>query len=363
MVQATETGRPQGGLGRLDGLVLGEGMVEATGWLLHPETAIDAVRLRIDGTGIGPVPVGERPDVAATFPSVPHAGRSAFRVRGGFAPARADALLRVESLGLAQGRVVVTAEEYWPAGGVPAVPTPDAAMMERVSAGRDAGWFNRAGLGIAAQLLAAVRRHLPAAAGVPRLLDWGSGPARATRFMPLLWPGLFPVGCDIDEAAIAWCQANVPGGIFHATDPFPPLPYPDAAFDAVVAASVMTHLTWPVQRRWLAEIRRVLAPGGVFVASVHGPLAALPLPAAERAAFARDGLLDGTRDARLDGIAPADYYRATYQTEAFTRARWGRVLAVRDYIAGGLGNWQDLVVLQRTGEPRGAALAGWLGRG
>lgn len=362
MVLATEAGRPQGGLGCLDGLVLADGMVEAAGWLLHPDTAIDAVGLRIDGTGIGQGAVGERPDVAATFPSVPHAGRSAFRVRGAFAPARADALLRVESFGLARGRVVVTAEEYWPAGGVPAVPTPEAAMMERVSAGRDADWFNRAGLGIAAQLLAAVRRHLPQEVAVPRLLDWGSGPARATRFMPLLWPGLFPVGCDIDAAAIAWCRAHVPGGIFHATDPFPPLPYPDAAFDAVVAASVMTHLTWPVQRRWLAEIRRVLAPGGVFVASVHGPLAALPLPEAERATLARDGLLDGTRDDRLDGIAPAGYYRATYQTEAFTRAQWGRVLTVREYVAGGLGNWQDLVVLRRDAGAWGRGLAGVLGR-
>ena len=352
-------GQPQGGLGCLDGVALGDGAVEVAGWLLHPQNEIDTVVLRIDGQEIGAAPVGDRPDVAATFPAVPHAGRSAFRIRGPFRPARADALLRVESLGLAQDHPVVSAEEYWPAAGVPAVPTPDAAMMERVSAGRDADWFNRAGLGIAAQLLAAVRRHLPATVAVPRLLDWGSGPARATRFMKLLWPGLVPVGCDIDAAAIAWCQAHVPGGLFHATDPYPPLPYPDAAFDAVVAASVMTHLTWPVQRRWLQEIRRVLAPGGVFVASVHGPLAALPLPAAERAELARTGLLDGTRDDRLDGIAPAGYYRATYQTEVFTREHWGRVLAVRDYVAGGLGNWQDLVVLQRDASRRGGGFARW----
>ncbi len=355
-MQRNDAGQPAGALGCLDGLSVRDGTAAAAGWLLHPDHPIDTVRLRIDGVVLGEAPVTARPDVAATFPAVAHAGCSAFRVQGAFAAAPADRLLHVETLGLAQGRTVATAEEYWPEGGVPPVPTPEAAMMERVSAGRDAAWFNRAGLGIAAQLLAAVRRHLPPAT-TPRLLDWGCGPARATRFMPLLWRGLQPVGCDIDAAAIAWCRANVPGGTFHATGPFPPLPFADGAFDAVVAASVMTHLAWPVQQRWLAEIRRVLAPGGVFVASVHGPLAALPLPPARRAELERRGLVDGTRDARLDGIAPDDYYRATYQTEAFTRRNWGRVLTPRLYRAGGLGNWQDLVVLQREAAPRR-----WFGR-
>ena len=110
----------------------------------------------------------------------------------------------------------------------------------------------------------------------------------------------------------------------------------------------MTHLAGEVQVRWLAEIRRVLAPSGVLVASVHGPLAAVTLPAAQRAVLARDGLLDGTPDPRLDGIAPAGYYRATYQTEAHTRRLWARGFTVRDWRAGGLANWQDLVVLRRN---------------
>ena len=237
-------------------------------------------------------------------------------------------LLRVEAIGLAGGRPVIATEEYWPSGGVPAVPSPGAALMERVSAGSDAARFDRAGLNIAAQLLAAVRAHLPGVA-VPRVLDWGCGPARATRFMPRLWPGLRPVGCDIDAEAIAWCRANLADADFHATAPFPPLPFADGAFDAVVAASVMTHLAGPVQLRWLDEIRRVLAPSGVLVASVHGALAAVVLPAEQRAALARDGLLDGTRDPRLDGIAPVGYYRATYQTEAHTRRLWTRGFTVR----------------------------------
>ena len=353
MAGMDEAGEPARGLGCLDALVLRGGMAEASGWLLHPATPITAVRLRLDGVLVGESPVLDRPDVAAAFATVPHAARAGFRVRGPVANIPADRPLRVESIGLAHGHAVVAAEEYWPAAGLPPVPTPDAALMERVSAGVEPGWFNRAGYSIAAQLLAAVRRHLPARIAVPRLLDWGCGPARATRFMPQIWPGLRPAGCDIDAAAIAWCRANIPGGQFAVTDPFPPLPFPDGAFDAVVAASVMTHLGWDLQLRWLTEIRRVLAPGGVFAASLHGPLAAVPRPAAEHAALLRDGRLDAGHDARLDGIAPADYYRAIYQTEAATRAAWDAVLRVREYRAGGLGNWQDLVVLQRAPARRG----------
>lgn len=324
--------------------MLADGEILASGWLLHPEYPIDAVRLRVDGVTVGEAAVVGRPDVAAAFAPVAHAAESGFQVRGRFL-ATTDPL-RIEVIGVAGGRAVIATEEYWPGGDLPPVPAPRPALMERVSGTRDPARFDRAGLCIAAQLLAAVRSHLPAVP-VPRLLDWGCGSARATRFLPALWPGLRPVGCDIDAEAIEWCAAHVAQADFHVTTPYPPLPFADGSFDAVVAASVMTHLTGPMQLRWLEEIRRVLAPSGVFVASVHGPLAATTLPEADRATLAREGLLDRTRDTRLDGIAPDGYYRATYQTEAYTRREWQRGFVIRAYRAGGLNNWQDLVVLQR----------------
>ena len=341
-------------LGRLDWLNRSDGAVEVSGWLLHPDHPIDRVELRLDDALLGSGAVVARPDVAATFPAVAHAEAAGFRIRG--TAAAGGALLHVATQGLAGGRAVIAAEEYWPAAAIAPPARPDAALMERVSAGQDGARFDRAGIDIAAQLLAAVRRHWSGAAP-PRLLDWGCGPARATRFFAPLWPGVQPVGCDIDAEAIAWAAAHVAGARFVATAPFPPLPFADGAFDAVLAASVMTHLPAPVQRRWLAEIRRVLAPGGVFVGSVHGTLAALPLAAAERATLARRGLLDSTPDARLDGIAPQNYYRATWQTEAFTRRHWRSGFRCCEYREGGLGNWQDLVVLRR----QGSALR-WLGR-
>lgn len=43
-----------------------------------------------------------------------------------------------------------------------------------------------------------------------------------------------------------------------------PLPYPDAALDAVFAEEVIEHVDWPDAQAFLAEARRALRPGGVL---------------------------------------------------------------------------------------------------
>lgn len=46
------------------------------------------------------------------------------------------------------------------------------------------------------------------------------------------------------------------------------LPFPDAAFDAVVANHMLYHV--PDRRKAIAEVRRVLKPGGTFFAATNG---------------------------------------------------------------------------------------------
>src|SRR5581483_5218767 len=110
--------------------------------------------------------------------------------------------------------------------------------------------------------------------------------------------------------------------------------------DIVIATSVFTHLSRERQAMWLGEIRRVLAADGLLLASVMGSYAAgLGRPARlgaqrpgsllARAALARRlgrlhraGIVDEYRDNHLDGIAPPDYYRATFQTLRYTRRAW-----------------------------------------
>lgn len=104
-----------------------------------------------------------------------------------------------------------------------------------------------------------------------RALDFGCGAGRVLRhFLPEAEVGDF-YGCDIDAPSIEWLNQylNPPfkGAVAQEA---PPLPYGDASFDLVWAASVFTHLS-DLWSAWLLELHRVLAEDGVLIASFLGP--------------------------------------------------------------------------------------------
>jgi SAM-dependent methyltransferase len=193
------------------------------------------------------------------------------------------------------------------------------------------------------------------------MLDWGCGCGRVTAHF--LADGRIGEvhGVDIDGEATAWCQVALPGGRFQQTGAYPPLPFPDGHFDLVVAYSVFTHLPLELQRSWLREMRRVLTPGGLLLATVHGEFAALfnfpirdPQSLLERARLSwgrrpviDGGIVDSIPDHALDGIAPDGYYRSVFQTRRLTIREWSRILDVVEFRDAGVGNFQDLVVLRK----------------
>jgi SAM-dependent methyltransferase len=103
---------------------------------------------------------------------------------------------------------------------------------------------------------------LVAAVGVGKqVLDLGCRSGALTRHF---LDGNEVVGMDVDSAALAKAaalgiepvQANVEE----------PLPFEDERFDAVVAGELFEHLRFP--DALVAEVRRVLRPGGVLAGSV-----------------------------------------------------------------------------------------------
>jgi SAM-dependent methyltransferase len=74
------------------------------------------------------------------------------------------------------------------------------------------------------------------------------------------------VGVDIDRDAVELFRSRL-GLEAHWLDiDHDPLPFPDAAFDVVVCTEVLEHVRFP--SAGLAEMRRVLRPGGRIVGSV-----------------------------------------------------------------------------------------------
>jgi SAM-dependent methyltransferase len=94
-----------------------------------------------------------------------------------------------------------------------------------------------------------------------RVLDLGCRSGALTRH---LLAGNTVVGLDVDRAALA--KARTLGIDTVEADVEEPLPFPDASFDAVVCGELLEHLRFPDEV--VAEIRRVLRPGGVLVGSV-----------------------------------------------------------------------------------------------
>lgn len=102
-------------------------------------------------------------------------------------------------------------------------------------------------------------------------LDFGCGWGRIGRFFLRDFAAERMVGVDIDPDMVAFCaSANLPGQ-FGAIVNGQPLPYADGHFRLVTAYSVFTHLPPHLFRAWMAELLRVLAPGGLLVFTVEPP--------------------------------------------------------------------------------------------
>jgi len=214
---------------------------------------------------------------------------------------------------------------------------PPAPLRTRVSGNADVGTYLQVGADSAAILVETARSV--AVRQVIDVLDWGCGPGRVSAHIPNFYPYIRLRGCDPDEEAIQWASEHIRGR-FAVSELDPPLPYEEESFDAVFGLSVMTHLRKDCQLEWLNEIARVLRPGGVLLATVHGKEAARHF-----GLLSVKGIEDHYLDPFMAGVLPADYYRTVLQTEEYTREAWGKSdLEIIAYAESVIGR-HDLVVL------------------
>lgn len=110
-----------------------------------------------------------------------------------------------------------------------------------------------------------VRGMLGEVAG-KRVLDAGCGTGRHTKW--LAERGAHVTGVDPSPEMIAIAREKCPQAEFLAGT-FEPLPVPDALFDLALNALVLEHL--PEVAGPIAELARVVVPGGSIVVSVFHP--------------------------------------------------------------------------------------------
>ncbi len=101
------------------------------------------------------------------------------------------------------------------------------------------------------------------------ILDWGCASGRVLRHFAPEATQLELWGCDQDAPHISWARNNLcPPLRFVTCTAYPHLPFEDNKFRFIYGISVFTHL-YRLVDAWLMELRRILAPGGYALFTIH----------------------------------------------------------------------------------------------
>lgn len=101
------------------------------------------------------------------------------------------------------------------------------------------------------------------------VMEWGCASGRVLRHFAAEAKHCDFWGVDQDGLHINWAKENLsPPFKFLTCTAYPHLPFEDGKFKLVYGISVFTHLFHLVDM-WLMEFRRVLAPGGYALFTIH----------------------------------------------------------------------------------------------
>jgi SAM-dependent methyltransferase len=167
------------------------------------------------------------------------------------------------------------------------------------------------------------------------VLDYGCGCGRVLRFWPTI-EGQSIHGTDIDGDAIEWCRSAMPNFTFNRNGELPPTAYDAGRFDLIYSVSVFSHLRPDYAKPWVAELKRIAAPGALLIISLHGSHL-LPDESG-----LRDGLLFQETESWSEHFPP--WYGNLYVSEAGARQLFNS-FDVINFIPRGLANHQDVIIL------------------
>lgn len=200
----------------------------------------------------------------------------------------------------------------------------------------------------------------------PTILDFGCGCGRMVRFLSNYSNSNAIHACEVNPNHVNWCRDNLPDVQISQCNASPPLPYEDRMFNLIYGISVFSHLSEKNAIQWLSEMNRVLKPDGILIITIHG-LAALNIiknSTQHQQMFALDNqAVDKTIKKFREN--PFVFFKCDQPTLELAKAgtEYGHAFIHPDYIyknwavedfkileiiPGGLRNWQDIVILQRS---------------
>jgi SAM-dependent methyltransferase len=223
------------------------------------------------------------------------------------------------------------------------LPVPSPRLRVEVAGTPGLEWFLESGRQQAEIIRAAAARNGAPLESAGRMLDFGCGCGRVLRhWAGLEGPEIF--GSDYNEGLAGWCATNLPFVTASVNGLEPPLRYEDGHFGLAYAISVFTHLPRDLERAWVDELSRIVAPGGMLLVTTHGDSYADRLEPDERTAYDA-----GEPVVRWPGVAGSNLC-TTFHPESYIRTRFAPELELLELTPDGgtVGSrQQDLVVFRK----------------
>ncbi len=138
--------------------------------------------------------------------------------------------------------------------------------------------------------------------GLPgRILDFGAGIGASVEHIRRYFPAAQLTCVDVSVASLRIAAQRVPGAAEFVAFDGSRLPFADGSFDCVFSACVFHHIEPALHVGLLAELRRVLRPGGLIMIYEHNPLNPLTVQAVRTCPFDENAILmrAGTLKRRL----------------------------------------------------------------
>jgi SAM-dependent methyltransferase len=224
---------------------------------------------------------------------------------------------------------------------------PPGELRARVTGSEDEHWFRSSGAMALEDIGAALSTTGRSIADFDRIYDFGCGCGRISLPLADLAPNACLTATDADPEATAWLRERLTSGNVAANGDLPPLSFTDDSFDLIIGWSVMTHLPEDYQDAWLAELARVLAPGGTMLLTVHGPthfdVVDAPADDPNRTALHEEGIVYFENYGPDSPFAP--YYQTTYHHPTYVREHWSQWLTVVDILPGAARPTHDMVIV------------------
>jgi 2-polyprenyl-3-methyl-5-hydroxy-6-metoxy-1,4-benzoquinol methylase len=178
-----------------------------------------------------------------------------------------------------------------------------------------------------------------------KVLDFGCGCGRFLIPLSLSSKPWKLYATDIDQEAIDWLRTHYPAIAELAVNkPSPPTKYSNDLFDFVFSISIFTHLPEQMQHDWLAEMSRIIKPGGFGMFTVHGEKFYSGIPKNCLKEFLTKGF-SYQISAPTDGLP--NFYRSSFHTHHYIMREWSKYFEVLYIEKEGIGKNQDAVLVRK----------------